>query len=138
MPGRSTSVLVAEDYPAFRRFLAATMQCRPDLQVICEVADGLKAVEKAGELQPELVLLDIGLPMLNGIAAAREIRILSPKSKILFVSQESSVEMVQAALQTGAEGYVVKTDAACELIAALDAVLRGQTYLSKNSRRSMV
>ena len=132
MSARSIRVLVAEDFPAFRHFLASTIQSSPDLQVICEVADGVEAVEKAWELQPELVLLDIGLPRLNGIEAARQIRHLSPRSKILFVSQESSADMVQAALETGAEGYVLKADAGRELIAAFDAVLRGQTYVSKS------
>jgi DNA-binding NarL/FixJ family response regulator len=123
---------VAEDYPAFRRFLASTMQDRPGLQIICEVSDGLEAVQSAQELQPDLIVLDIGLPKLNGIEAARQIRTLSPKSKILFVSQESSADIVQAALETGAKGYVVKADAGRELIPALDAVLRGQTYVSKS------
>jgi len=132
MPARSIRVLVAEDYPPFRRFLASTMQNRPELQIICEVEDGLEAVQKARALQPEVVLLDIGLPGLNGIEAARRIRSGSPKSKILFVSQESSADIVQAALETGAVGYVVKADAGRELIAALDAVLRGQTYVSKS------
>jgi two-component system nitrate/nitrite response regulator NarL len=132
MSARSIRVLLAEDYPAFRRFLASTMQSRPDLEVICEVANGLEAVEKAREFQPELVLLDIGLPGLNGIEAARQIRHLCPKSKILFVTQESSADVVQAALETGAEGCVVKIDAGRELIAALDAVLRGETYVSKS------
>src|SRR5580765_1043297 len=132
MPARSIRVLVVEDYPPFRRFLASTMQNRPELQIISEVDDGLEAVQKAGALQPELVLLDIGLPRLNGIEAARRIRNLSPTSKILFVSQESSADIVQASLETGAVGYVVKADAGRELIAALDAVLRGQTYVSKS------
>jgi len=108
------------------------MQSRPGLQIICEVEDGLEAVQKAGALQPEVVLLDIGLPRLNGIETARQIRDLSPKSKILFVSQESSADIVQAALETGAKGYVVKADAGRELIPALEAVLRGQTYVSKS------
>jgi len=107
------------------------MQGRPELKVICEVADGLEAVEKARDLQPELVLLDIGLPGLNGIEAARQIRGLSPLSKILFMSQESSADIVQAALETGAVGYVVKADAGLELNAALDSVLRGEMYVSK-------
>jgi DNA-binding NarL/FixJ family response regulator len=132
MPGRSIRVLVAEDYPPFRRFLASTMRDRPELQIICEVEDGPEAVQKAGALRPEVVLLDIGLPRLNGIEAARQIRNLSPTSKIVFVSQESSADIVQAALETGAEGYVVKADAGRELIAALDAVLRGQTYVSNS------
>jgi DNA-binding NarL/FixJ family response regulator len=132
MPARSIRVLVAEDYPPFRRVLASVMQSRPGLQIICEVEDGPEAVQKAGALQPEVVLLDIGLPRLNGIEAARQIRNLSPKSKILFVSQESSADIVQAALETGAKGYVVKADAGRELMPALEAVLRGQTYVSKS------
>src|SRR5206468_8573088 len=103
-----------------------------ELQIICEVEDGPEAVRQAGALQPQVVLLDIGLPRLNGIEAARQIRNISPKSKILFVSQESSADIVQAALETGAKGYVVKRDAGRELIPALDAVLRGQTYVSKS------
>lgn len=134
MPACSIRVLVAEDYPPFRRFFTSTIQSRPDLNVICEVADGLDAVEKAGDLQPELVLLDIGLPRLSGIEAARQIRSLSPYSKILFVSQESSADIVEAAFETGAVGYVIKADAGLELIAALDAVLRGETYVSRSGK----
>src|ERR1700739_355245 len=132
MPARSIRVLVAEDYPPFRRFLASKMQLRPEWQIICEVGDGPEAVQKALALQPEFVLVEIGRPGLNGIEAARQIRSHSPKSKILFVSQESSADIVQAALATGAEGYVVKADAGRELIEALDVVLRGQTYVSKS------
>lgn len=132
----SIRVLVAEEYEPFRRFLTSIMQSRPELRLICEVADGLEAVEKAGELRPELVLLDIGLPKLNGIEIARQIRSHSADPKILFVSQESSAEIVQAALETGAVGYVVKADAGLELIAAIDAILRGETYVSKGARRA--
>jgi DNA-binding NarL/FixJ family response regulator len=116
----------------WRRFQRLTLQIHPTCEVICEVSDGLEAVQRAQELQPDLIVLDIGLPKLNGIEAARQIRNLSPKSKILFVSQESAADMVQAALDTGAVGYVVKADAGPELIAARDAVLRGQTYMSKS------
>ena len=123
---------MVEDYAAFRRVLVSAIQSKAEIQVICEVADGPEAVQKARELQPELILLDIGLPRLNGIEAARQIRNLSPESKILFVSQESSADIVQAALETGAKGYVVKADVGRELIPALDAVLRGQTYVSKS------
>jgi two-component system nitrate/nitrite response regulator NarL len=90
------------------------------LRVIGVASDGLEAVQKAEELQPDLILFDIGLPSLNGIEVARQIRKLSPKSKILSVSQESSVEMVQGALSTGAQGYVVKSDAGSELLAGVN------------------
>ena len=100
------------------------------MRVIGVASDGLEAVQKAEELQPDLILLDIGLPSLNGIEVARQIRKLSPKSKILFVSQESSVEMVQGALGTGAQGYVLKSDAERELLEAVNAVLRGVQFVS--------
>jgi CheY-like chemotaxis protein len=100
------------------------------LSVICVASDGLEAVQKAEELQPDLILLDIGLPSLNGIEVARQIRKLSPKSKILFLSQESSAEMVQGALGTGAQGYVVKSDAGSELLEGVNAVLRGERFVS--------
>jgi len=86
-----------------------------DLQVICEASDGLEAVHSAEELKPDLILLDIGLPTLNGIEAARQIRQLCPESKIIFVSQESDADIVQEALSFGALGYVVKTMAGVEL-----------------------
>jgi DNA-binding NarL/FixJ family response regulator len=81
-------------------------------------------------MQPDLILLDIGLPSLNGIEAARRIREISPKSKILFVSQNRSPDIAEEALSTGADGYVVKTDGASELLAAVKAVLEGKRFVS--------
>jgi DNA-binding NarL/FixJ family response regulator len=125
----SRRILVVEDYEPFRRFICSTLSKEPGFQ-ICEVADGLEAVKKAEELQPELVLLDIGLPSLNGIDAARRIRKLLPESKILFVSQESSADVVQEALASGALGYVVKVHAGSELLPAVEAVLQGMQFVS--------
>ena len=101
------------------------------MQLVGEVSDGLQAVRTAEELQPDLVVLDIGLPSLNGIEVARRIRKLSPRSKILFVSQESSADLVREALGTGAHGYVVKTDAGRELLEGVSAVLRGEQFVGK-------
>ena len=123
-------VLVVEDFEPFRRFILATLASMPDLQVIGEVSDGLEAVQKSAELQPDLVLLDIGLPSLNGIEAARQIRKLDPEPKIIFLSQESSSDVVQEALSLGAQGYVVKAMAASKLLTAVEAVLRGETFVS--------
>jgi DNA-binding NarL/FixJ family response regulator len=130
MPPGPVRILVSEDYEPFRTFLCSTIQNRTDWRVIGEVVDGIEAVHKAKQLLPDLVVLDIGLPTLNGIEAARRIRVVSPNSKILFVSQELSADIVNAALETGAHGYVNKIDAGSEVIIALEAVLRGQTYLS--------
>lgn len=104
-------ILVVDDYKPWRGFVYSTLQKQAELQVIGEASDGLEAVEKAQELQPDLILLDIGLPTLNGIEAARRIREVSPESKILFVTENRSCDIAEEALRTGAGGYVVKSDA---------------------------
>ncbi len=102
----------------------------PDLQIIAEASDGLDAVQKTAELKPDLILLDIALPSLNGIEAARQTRKLAPESKIIFLTQESSAEVVQEALALGAWGFVVKTRAGRELLAALESVISGKRFVS--------
>jgi DNA-binding NarL/FixJ family response regulator len=122
-------VLIVDDNEPFRQFLRSTLQNKLELQTIIEALDGEEAIELAQTLQPDLILLDIGLPKLNGIEAARRIRELAPGSKIIFFSQESSVDIVQAAFSAGASGYVVKVDAASELLTAIDVVLRGEQFV---------
>lgn len=99
--------------------------------VIEEASDGLEAIQKAEKLRPDLILLDIGLPRLNGIAAARKIRSLAPHSRILFLTAHTSPEIVGQALGTGANGYVVKSDAGKELLGASEAVLHGKQFMSQ-------
>jgi DNA-binding NarL/FixJ family response regulator len=123
-------VLVVEDFAPFRRFICSTLERRCDLKVVCEVSDGLEAVQKAEELNPDLILLDIGLPTLNGMEAARRIRKLAPESKIIFLSQETSPDVVQEALSLGALGYVVKAKAGSELLTAVEAVRHGRQFVS--------
>jgi DNA-binding NarL/FixJ family response regulator len=123
-------ILVVDDYKEWRDQVFLSLQARPEWQVICEVSDGAEAVQKAEELRPELVLLDIGLPKLNGIEAARRIRQFSPSSKILFMSTDNSLEAVQAALSTGAHGYVHKARALIDLLPAIDAALQGKQFVS--------
>jgi len=137
VPGPCKRVLVVEDSLAFRGFVARALQKCPaiPLQIVCEVSDGLEAIQRARDLQPDLVVLDISLPRLNGIEAARAIRDRSPRSRILFLSQESSADVVQAALSTGAEGYVHKVAAGREFIPALSAVLQGQRFVSSSVRQ---
>ena len=125
----SSRVLVVEDYEPFRRFICSTLRKSSELKIVEEVADGLEAVQKAEELRPDLIVLDIGLPKLNGLAAAEQILKLSPKSRILFLSVESSPDVVRAAFQAGAWGYVVKMDAEEELIAAVVAILRDKKFV---------
>ncbi len=119
----SVRILVVEDFAEFRKLICWTLAQRADLQVIGEASDGLEAVQKAVELKPDLILMDIGLPSLNGLEAARRILELVPESKIIFLSQESSAEVMQAALNMGACGYVVKIKAASELMTAIDAAI---------------
>jgi DNA-binding NarL/FixJ family response regulator len=125
----SLRVLVVEDFAPFSQFIRSTLAVRPDLLVIGEASDGLEAVHRAEELKPDLILLDIGLPTLNGIEAARQIRQLCPESKIIFVSQESDADIVQEALSFGALGYVVKTMAGGELLTAIKAACGGRLFV---------
>jgi DNA-binding NarL/FixJ family response regulator len=126
----SIRVMVAEDFQPFRQFVCSKLEQRPELRVACEVCDGLEAVQKAEELEPDLILLDIGLPTLNGLEAARRILELSPGSKIIFSSQETAADIVQEAMRLGAWGYVFKTHAEGDLLLAIDAVLSGKRFVS--------
>jgi len=108
------------------------LQPRPEFRVVGEALDGLEAVQKAIDLQPDLVLLDIGLPKLNGIAAAGQIRTLLPHARLLFISLESSPYMVQEAFRSGGHGYVHKARAQFDLIPAVEAVLAGKQFVSNN------
>jgi DNA-binding NarL/FixJ family response regulator len=126
----SIRILIADDYEGWRRQVRLLFQERPQWQVIAEAADGSEAIQKAEELKPDLIVLDIGLPALNGIEAARRIRQLSPSSKIVFLSQNNDRDVVRAALSTGALGYLHKTEARSQLVPAVDAVLRGKQFVS--------
>jgi DNA-binding NarL/FixJ family response regulator len=128
----SIRVLVVEDYEPFRRLICSTLGKRANAQVICEVSDGLEAVQKAEELKPELIVLDLGLPKLNGIEAARQIRRLAPESKILFLTAESSADVVQEALSLGALGYVAKRRLETDLLVAVETVLEGRQFVSSD------
>jgi DNA-binding NarL/FixJ family response regulator len=129
--GAVVRILIVEDFPAFRRFICCTLREKLDWRVIGEVSDGLEAVQKAAELKPDLILLDIGLPTMNGIEVARQIRKFSPESKIVFVSQESSADVVREALSTGAWGYVVKADVASQLLAIVETVVSGERFVNR-------
>jgi DNA-binding NarL/FixJ family response regulator len=121
---------VVDDYEPWHGFVSTTLRKEPELEIIGRAFDGLEAVQQAKQLQPDLILLDIGLPTLNGIEAARQIRQVSPKSKILLISENRSPGIAEQALNTGAGGYVVKSDAASELLPAVKTVLEGKRFAS--------
>jgi DNA-binding NarL/FixJ family response regulator len=111
--------------------VCSILQQQKDLEVICECPDGLEAVQKSAELQPDLVLLDIGLPKLDGLEAARQIRQVVPGSRILFLTMHNNPDLVQEALKMGAFGFVIKSDAAFDLLPAVRTVMRNQRFVPR-------
>jgi DNA-binding NarL/FixJ family response regulator len=131
-----TRILSVDDFEPYRLFIVSLLHERSDLKVICGVSNGLEAVQKAQELKPDLILMDIGLPGLNGIEAARRILTLVPGSKIIFLTQESSPEVIDEAISLGAWGYVLKIQAEVDLLAAVDAVLQDKQFFIDGSNSS--
>jgi len=130
----AVQILVIEDNGPFRRYVCATLREKPGLQIVGEAADGLEGLHKAETLQPDMIQLDIGLPGPNGFETARRIRKVAPNSRILFLSQETSASIVQAALGLGAWGYITKANVGTELLAAMDAVLQDKRFVSARLR----
>jgi DNA-binding NarL/FixJ family response regulator len=126
----STRILVVDDFEPWRRFACSTLRKEPGFQIVGEASDGLEAFQRAVELEPDLILLDIRLPSLNGIEAARRIHEMVPGAKIIFLSDESSVDVVQEAMSFGASGYVFKTMAASDLLTAVETVMSGLKFVS--------
>jgi DNA-binding NarL/FixJ family response regulator len=122
-------ILVVDDFEPWRRFLCRFLQECPACQVICEASDGLQAIEKSRELQPDLILLDVGLPKLSGIEVARQIRQVAPGSRILFCSENCCPEVVREAFNVGGRGYVVKSDAVHDLLPALNVVMQNRRFV---------
>jgi DNA-binding NarL/FixJ family response regulator len=118
----TVEVLIVDDYKPWQDFICSLVKEVQGFRLVGTASDGLEAVQKANDLQPDLILLDVGLPGINGIAAAAQIRQCSPKSRILFVSENCDVDVVAAAMETGAVGYMPKTNAANELVPLLNAL----------------
>lgn len=123
-------ILVVDDFEPFRRYLSSALKPEAQFEIVGEARDGMEAIHLAAELQPDLVLLDVGLPKLNGLEAARQIRKAYPPAKILFISQEFSFDVVEAALRAGALGYIHKLRVGKELLPAIDAVSRDRYFVS--------
>ena len=125
-------ILVVEDHAPVRRFICSLLQERAEFRLVGEASDGIEAIEQARRLHPDLILIDIGLPKLNGIEAARQIRRFDPTTKLLFVSLESSAEVVRETFRVGGQGFVHKQRAQNELLLAIEAVLNGKHYVSND------
>jgi len=124
-------VLVVDDLELWHTFVHMRLDKEPNLHVIGVATDGLDAVRKAEALQPDLILLDVRLPKLNGLEAARQIHEVAPKSTILFLSGESDPDVVREALSVGGLGYVLKSDAALDLLTGIESVLLGKRFVSR-------
>jgi DNA-binding NarL/FixJ family response regulator len=125
-------ILVVDDFCPWRDFVRICFKGRSDVHILDVASDGLEAIQKAADLQPDLILLDISLPEMGGIEAAEQIRRLVPKIKIIFLTGHSDPEIVQNAFRAGGDGYVLKWDAAQDLIAGLESVLFGKKFKSRS------
>lgn len=123
-------ILLVEDFKPYRSQIIAVLSKNPDLKVVSEAGDGAEAVAQAHNLKPDIILMDIGLPTLNGLDAARQIRGLAPSARIIFLTQQIDVDFVREAFTLGACGYVHKQDAARELLVAVANVSRGERFVS--------
>jgi len=124
-------VLLVDDHEIARKGIRSVLTSDASLAVVSEAADGEEAVKRTEELRPDIILLDITLPGISGIQAARKIRVVSPESRIIFLSQHDSIQIAKDALSVGAQGYVVKSDAGRDLLRAIQTVLEGQTFVSR-------
>jgi DNA-binding NarL/FixJ family response regulator len=124
------TILVVDDAEHWRKFVSFILRIDPAMTIVSEASDGTQAVQEAKQHQPTIVLLDIGLPGINGIEAGWRILREAPNSKIIYVSQESDIEVVQEALAVGAAGYVSKIDAGSQLVEAINSAMRGQRFIS--------
>jgi DNA-binding NarL/FixJ family response regulator len=135
---RSVRILVVDDFEPWRQHVCSMLKTRPELKVVGEASDGLEAIRIAEELKPNLILLDIGLPHLNGIDAAHRLCHAVPGAKILFLTQNSDAELVRAALSNGVQGYVLKARAGSDLLPAIKVVLRGEKFVSSGIKEDEV
>jgi DNA-binding NarL/FixJ family response regulator len=125
-----TQVLVVDDFLPWQSFIQKMLESEADLKIIATAADGLEAIQKAAELQPDVILMDVSLPKLNGFETTRHIRMLSPASLILFLSEHRGSDLIEAAFQAGALGYVLKADSNSDLLIGIRAILCGQQFVS--------
>lgn len=126
-----TRILLVDDFEPWQHLVLWLLESQTDLQIVSTAVDGTEAVQKAEELKPDVILMDLSLPGMNGIEATRQIRIVSPGSKVLFLTDHSEPDIVEAAFDAGASGYVLKSDFKVDLIPGVRAVVLGQKFVSR-------
>ncbi len=125
-------ILLADDHEVVRRGVRVLLEAHPGWQVCDEAVEGREAVAKAGRLLPDVVILDIGMPLLNGLEAARQIRRTSPRCEVLILTMHESEQLIREVLASGARGYVLKTDAGRNLVNAVEALSRHKTFFTSS------
>lgn len=126
-------ILVADDHEIVRQGIRALLLVHPGWEVCGEAADGREAVKKAAELKPDIAIMDIGMPNLNGLSAARQILHHNPQTKVLILTMHSSEQVLREVLDIGAQGYLLKSDAGRDLMTAVEALQRNRTFFSSKA-----
>jgi len=122
--------MVADDHEVVRRGLRALLEAQPDWQVCAEAADGRDVVKRAGELKPDVIVLDIAMPNLNGLEATRQLVKMDPAARVLILTLDDSEQLIRDVLSAGARGFLLKSDAARDLVSAVDALRQEKTYFT--------
>ena len=127
-------ILVVDDFPQWQRFLRTKLESERNLRIIAVANNGLDGVQQAAELQPDLVLMDLSMPVMNGLDATRRIRKISPGTRIIFLTENPHRDLVLAAFEAGACGYILKSDSAADLVPGIRAVLENSRFVSASLR----
>jgi len=126
----ATRILVADDHEVVRRGLQALLEAQPGWEVSGEAVDGREAVEKAKQLKPDVVIMDISMPVLNGLEATRQILKVNPHARVLILTMHESDQIVREVLDAGARGYILKSDAGRDLVGAVEALRRYNSFFT--------
>ena len=124
------SILIADDHELVRKGIRTVLEARTGWQVVAEAGDGREAVKKTQELKPQVAVLDISMPLLNGLEATRQIAKIAPQTKVLILTMHDADPMIQQILEAGAKGYLLKSDASLDLVSAVEALLRNKTFFT--------